>query len=241
VRAASATDTNDRAGTESQGLRAVSRVSLRLWFIVSVLWVASPAAAQDPWEPAIAAFEASDRSSPPPLGEIVFVGSSSIRLWDVRRSFPDLTIINRGFGGSQLSDVVRYAERIVTPYKPRLVVVYAGDNDIDSGATSEQVTIRFEQFVRTVRASVPDVRIVFIGIKPSVQRWDVIDRMRLANDMIRAYAERDDNIAFVDVDQAMLGWDERPRPGLFVDDGLHLTPEGYALWSALLRPLLAAR
>jgi lysophospholipase L1-like esterase len=207
-----------------------------------ILLIAPEAAAQaGVWEPAIAAFEASDRTSPPATGEIVFVGSSSIRLWDVQRYFPSLNIVNRGFGGSQLSDAVRYAERIVTPYKPRIVVVYAGDNDIYGGATSEEVAVYFEQFVRIVRGTLPAVRIVFIGIKPSPQRWDVIERMRLANAMIRAYAAHDDNIAFVDVDHAMLGWDERPRPELFVADGLHLTPEGYELWSALLRPLLGAR
>ena len=227
---------------ESRRLLRLLRVAVTLWFVVGVLVPAAPAAAQGGlWEPAIAAFEASDRTTPPLTGEIVFVGSSSIRLWDVQRYFPDLKIINRGFGGSQLSDTVRYAERIVIPYKPRIVVVYAGDNDIYAGLTSEQVAISFEQFVRIVRAKLPGVRIVFIGIKPSLQRWDVIERMRLANEMIRAYAEHDDNIAFLDVDNAMLGWDERPRPDLFVADGLHLTPAGYELWSALLRPLLAAR
>ncbi len=194
-----------------------------------------------PWESAIAEFEAADRTSPPPSGEIVFVGSSSIRLWDVGKYFPDLKIVNRGFGGSQLSDAVRYAERIVIPYKPRLVVVYAGDNDIYAGATSEQVAVNFEQFVRVVRAKLPEARIVFIGIKPSLQRWGVVERMRLANELIRGFAEHDDNIAFVDVDHAMLGWDETPRRELFVADGLHLTAHGYELWSALLRPLLDAR
>jgi lysophospholipase L1-like esterase len=194
-----------------------------------------------PWEAAIAEFEAADRTSPPPSGEIVFVGSSSIRLWDVQKYFPGLSIINRGFGGSQLSDAVRYAERIVIPYKPRIVVVYAGDNDIYAGATSEQVAVHFEQFVRVVRAKLPEARIVFIGIKPSLQRWGVVERMRLANELIRGFAEHDDNIAFVDVDHAMLGWDETPRRELFVADGLHLTAHGYELWSALLRPLLDPR
>jgi lysophospholipase L1-like esterase len=211
--------------------------------IAGVLLGVMPAAAQrgEAWEPAIAAFEASDRVSPPPAGEIVFVGSSSIRLWDVQKYFPGLTIINRGFGGSQLSDSVRYAERIVIPYKPRIVVVYAGDNDIYAGATSEEVAIQAEQFVRTVRAKLPDVRIVFIGIKPSLLRWTVIERMRLANDLIRRFAEHDDKVAFVDVDHAMLGWDETPRSELFVEDGLHMTPHGYELWATLLRPLLEAR
>jgi lysophospholipase L1-like esterase len=211
--------------------------------LAGLVLLAAAAAAQQPgpWEAEIAAFEARDRTSPPPQGEIVFVGSSSIRLWDVEKYFPGLPIINRGFGGSRLADAVRYAERIVIPYKPRLVVVYAGDNDIDGGATSEQVAVQFEQFVRTLRAKLPEVRIVFIGIKPSLQRWAVVERMRLANALIRAYALHDDNLAFVDVDQAMLGWDETPRPELFVPDGLHLTPYGYELWSALLRPLLTAR
>jgi lysophospholipase L1-like esterase len=241
-----ARNTNHR-DTESQRPVSFLCVSVTLLFVAlglfaSVLLVPAPAAAQGGgWEPAIAAFEASDRSSPPPTGEIVFVGSSSIRLWDAQRYFPNLKIINRGFGGSHLSDAVRYADRIVIPYKPRIVVVYAGDNDIYGGATSEQVAVFFEQFVRTVRAKLPEVRIVFIGIKPSLLRWDVIERMRLANDIIRGYAEHDDNIAFVDVDQAMLGWDEKPRPELFVEDGLHLTPAGYELWSALLGPLLRAR
>jgi lysophospholipase L1-like esterase len=194
-----------------------------------------------PWEAAIAEFEAADRISPPPAGEIVFVGSSSIRLWDVQKYFPGLTVVNRGFGGSRLSDAVRYAERIVIPYKPRIVVVYAGDNDIYGGALAEQVAIDFEQFVRLVRAKLPEVRIVFIGIKPSLQRWGVIERMRAANELIRGFAEHDDNVAFVDVDHAMLGWDETPRRELFVADGLHLTAHGYELWSALLRPLLDAR
>jgi len=221
-----------------------SRTAFAVALSIAGLLLAAAAAAAQPagvWEPAIAEFEARDRLSPPPSGQIVFAGSSSIRLWDVERYFPGLTIINRGFGGSQLSDLVRYADRIVIAYKPRIVVVYAGDNDIYGGATSEQVAIRFEQFVRTVRAALPEVRIIFIGIKPSLQRWAVVERMRLANGLIRGFAGHDDNIAFVDVDQAMLGWEETPRPELFVPDGLHLTAHGYELWSALLRPLLNAR
>jgi lysophospholipase L1-like esterase len=209
---------------------------------VAVLLSASPSAAQPAgrWEAEVAAYEAADRVAPPAEGGIVFVGSSSIKLWDLQQSFPDLKTVNRGISGSQLSDAVRYAERLVIPHKPRIVVVYAGDNDVNGGATSEQVAVQFEQFVRLLRAKLPDVRIVFIGIKPSLQRWDVIERMRLANALIRAYATHDDGVAFVDVDQAMLGWDEQPRPELYVPDGLHLTPEGYQLWTALLRPLLVS-
>jgi lysophospholipase L1-like esterase len=193
---------------------------------------------QGRWDRDIAAFEDLDRRFPPPKGEIVFIGSSSIRLWDVRTWFPDLTIINRGFGGSDLADAVRHAERVVVPYEPRLVVVYAGDNDIAGGWLSEQVVVEAERFVSRVRAKLPDVRIVFIGIKPSPLRWRQVDRMRQANAMLRSFAERDDRVAYVDVDGPMMGWDERPRAELFVEDGLHLSVEGYRLWSMLLRPFL---
>jgi lysophospholipase L1-like esterase len=215
----------------------MKRLGAALAMLVSAI---APAAAQTPgrFEAEVAAFEAADRAAMPPSGEIVFFGSSSIKLWDLPKSFPDLKTINRGIVGSTLGDALRNLDRIVIPYKPRLVVVYAGDNDIYGGATSEQVAVAFEQIVRRLRAALPEVRIVFIGIKPSLQRWTVVERMRLANGLIKAFAEHDDGVAFVDVDQAMLGWDEQPRRELFVPDGLHLTPEGYQVWTALLRPLL---
>ena len=192
----------------------------------------------DQWESAIAAFEAADKASPPPKGEIVFVGSSTIRLWDVGHSFPDLKIINRGFGGSELADSVRYADRIVIPYEPRLVVVYAGDNDISGGLLSEQVAVEFERFVRKVHAKLPQTRILYIAVKPSLLRWTQVYRMRSANEIIRAFCERDERLAFLDFDNVMLGWDEKPRPELFVADGLHLSAEGYRLWSTVIRPYL---
>jgi lysophospholipase L1-like esterase len=201
-----------------------------------------PADAQqlDRWEKDIAAFEAADKVSPPPQGEIVFVGSSSILRWDTAASFPDLKIINRGFGGSELADSVRYADRIVIPYRPRLVVVYAGDNDIAAGRLSEQVVVEAERFVTKVRAALPDVRIVFIGLKPSPLRWLQVDRMRQVNAMLRNFCERDDRVAYLDVDGPMLGWDEKPRRELFVGDNLHLSQEGYRLWTTLLRPFVAS-
>jgi lysophospholipase L1-like esterase len=208
--------------------------------VVALLGTADASAQQatDRWEKDIAAYESADRATPPPKGEIVFVGSSSILRWDVGASFPDLQIINRGFGGSELSDSVRYADRIVIPYQPRVVVVYAGDNDIGGGRTSEQVVVEAEKFVSKVRAKLPEARIVFIGLKPSILRWTQVDRMRMTNDMLRAFCERDDRVAFVDVDGPMLGWDERPRRELFVEDGLHLSAEGYRLWTTLVRPFL---
>ena len=193
----------------------------------------------DRWEREVAAFEAADRASAPTRGEIVFVGSSTIRLWDLTVSFPDLTAINRGIISSEMSDAVRLVDRIVTPYAPRIVVVYAGDNDI-MGITSEQITINFERFVRAVHTRLPAARILYIGIKPSPLRWGQVDRMRAANAMIEQFCERDDRLGFVDVDHALLGWDEKPRPELYVEDGLHLSAAGYQILTALVRPFLVS-
>lgn len=201
---------------------------------------ALPARAQqsDRFEANVAAFEAADKTSPPPKGQILFVGSSTIQRWDTARYFPDLKIINRGISGSELADALRYVDRIVLPYEPRLIVVYAGDNDISAGWISEQVAVTFERFTRAVHARLPQTRILFVAIKPSILRWTQIDRMRSANAIVRAYCERDDRLGFIDFDTLMLGWDEKPRRELFVEDGLHLSPQGYQLWTAVLRPLL---
>ena len=210
--------------------------------LFSVLPTAGVRAQADRWEKQIAAFEAADKASPPPKGEIVFAGSSTIHHWDTVATFPDLKIINRGVWvdgqGFELADVLRYADRIIIPYQPRVVVVYAGDNDISGGKTSEQVVVDAEKIIKSLRGKLPDVRIVFIGLKPSISRWLQVDRMRMTNAMLRQLCERDDRVAYVDVDGPMMGWDERPRRDLFVEDGLHLSAEGYRLWSVLLRPFL---
>lgn len=215
-------------------------VPVKLVFAIALL-VAVPAAAQqsDRWEKEMSAFDAADKAIPPARGGIVFVGSSTIRLWDVGTYFPDLRIVNRGFGGSELSDAVRHIDRLVLRHEPRLVVVYAGDNDIGGGRYSEQVAVDFERFVRAVHAKLPQTRILYLAIKPSILRWLQVDRMRAANDIIRSICSRDDRLAFLDFGDAMLGWDERPRRELFVEDGLHLSPQGYQLWTAMIRPLLA--
>jgi lysophospholipase L1-like esterase len=205
-----------------------------------VMLAASTLVAQqaDQWERYVAAYDEADKASPPPKHEIVFVGSSTIRRWDVASYFPDLKIINRGIDGTELSDAVKYIDRLVLRHEPRLVVVYAGDNDIGSGKISEQVSVDFERFVRAVHTRLPQTRILYIGIKPSPLRWLQVDRMRLANQVIRSICERDDRLAFLDFDNLMLGWDEKPREELYAEDGLHLSPQGYQLWTAVLRQYL---
>lgn len=188
------------------------------------------------WEKAIAAFEEQDRKALPPKNGIVFVGSSSIRLWKLDESFPDLDVINRGFGGSQLADAVHFAERIVLKHEPRLVVLYAGDNDITAGKTPEQVFADFQEFVATVHAKLPETRIVYIPIKPSLKRWSLFDKMQRANDLIAEFCRQDERLASADIVTPMLGDDGKPRPELFAEDGLHLSAKGYELWTSVVTP-----
>lgn len=189
--------------------------------------------------PEIAAFEAADRASPPPVGGIVFVGSSSVRMWpDVAGDFPGLPVLNRGFGGSTLPDVIHYAPRIVLPYRPRTVVLYAGDNDIAAGRTPEQVAADYGTFVGLVRRSLPTARVVWISIKPSPSRWTLADAMRRANALVAQAMRGDTLAAYVDVFTPMLGADGRPRPELYQSDSLHMTAAGYAIWRARVAPML---
>lgn len=190
------------------------------------------------WEKTIAAFEKQDKAKPPPENAILFVGSSSIRMWKLGKYFPDLKTINRGFGGSEMADVLHFTPRIVLKYKPRTIVVYEGDNDISHGKTPEQLRKEVEDFVKMVRAVLSDVKIIFLAVKPSLSRWQLADVQRQANAKIESYCQKNKNLVFVDVFQPMLGDDGRPRPELFAKDGLHLNHTGYQLWTKLLRPHL---
>ncbi len=223
------------------------RRGLMLWGLV-ICCLAGPAAlmAADPpplnparWEPEIRKFEEADEKSPVPPGRIVFVGSSSIRLWDLEESFPGLDALNRGFGGSELSDTVTFFERIVRPYKPRVIVVYAGDNDLAKGRTPQFVSEQFAALLKKRDKDLPGTPLVFIGIKPSIKRWNLIEQVREANALIKAQCESAKNVTFVDIDAPMIGSDGQPRPELFAKDGLHLSPAGYQLWNSLVRPLIS--
>jgi lysophospholipase L1-like esterase len=198
---------------------------------------AAPAVA-DKWAAEIAAFAAADDTSPFPSGGVVFVGSSSIRLWDLAAAFPGRPVLNRGFGGTQILDSVRHVDRLVIRHKPAIVIFYAGDNDLAAGRTPQQVHADFATFVGQVHAALPATRIAFIGIKPSIARWALIAQVREANRLVRDSCDRDDRLGYVDVDAAMLGWDGKPRPELFVQDGLHMTAKGYEIWNMLVRPFL---
>jgi lysophospholipase L1-like esterase len=190
------------------------------------------------WESAIQQFEARDREQAPPSNGILFTGSSSIRMWDLDRWFPDLPVLNRGFGGSAYSDLVLFADRIVFPYKPRMIVLYSGDNDIAGGKTAAEVFETVQTLLGRVRKQLPETRIAIIAIKPSIARWKLYDEIKQANTLIKAACEADDQLVYVDIETPMLGEDGLPQKDLFLDDGLHLNDAGYALWTELLKPHL---
>lgn len=192
------------------------------------------------WEDTIAKFEASDRQAPVPQGGIVFIGASSIVRWDLPQYFPELgsRAINRGFGGSLIADSVHFADRVVIPYKPHIVVLYAGDNDVETPVTPEQIAASFTEFDRKVHAALPSTKIIFISIKPSLRRFAFMDKITRANALVKAYTDSHPNLDFLDIVPPMLDGNGKPRPELLVADGLHMTAEGYKVWTAALRPHL---
>ena len=196
---------------------ATSRSAVITLGVLAALAVARPGAAQAPlgfarWESAIAAFEKEDQEKPADKNGVVFVGSSTIRLWDIKKSFPELNALNRGFGGSELSDSVHFLPRLVLKHEPRLVVVYAGDNDIGAGKSPETIAAGFDAFASQVHDAMPKTKIVFISIKPSIKRWNLYDKIQKANSLIEAACKKNDRYVFVDIAPLFLGKDGTPAP-----------------------------
>jgi lysophospholipase L1-like esterase len=193
-------------------------------------------AAASRWEPAIRAFERSDRLHPPPQNAVLFIGASAIRKWtSLAKDFPGVPVINRGFGGSQIADSTAFAGSIIFPYHPRVIVLYGGDNDLAAGKSPQQVVSEYADFVRTVRAKLPRTRIIFISIKPSPIRWKRLkDKVIETNRRIAAM--KGYGLFFVDIFSPMLDADGNPRKDLFLRDGLHPNENGYRIWASLIRP-----
>jgi lysophospholipase L1-like esterase len=201
------------------------------------------ASAENLWGDAFAAFSAADLQHAPPPGGVLFVGSSSIRLWDhLETDFHDApVIIKRGFGGSRLTDCVKFLDRLVVQYHPRQVLLYAGDNDLAEGSTPEQILDRMKAFTEGVHKWLPRTKVTFISIKPSPARRALIPRVRAANALVRQYALEYGGIDYIDVFTPMLAADGSPRRELFREDALHLNSAGYALWRAIIQPYLEER
>lgn len=156
-------------------------------------------------------------------------------MWQTAESFPNLAVVNRGFGGSHTSDVNHYAARIVLKYAPRTIVFYAGDNDIAAGRTPQQVADDFKAFVAAVRKDVPNCRVLFLSIKPSPLRSAKADDQAKANALVREFCRSDPRLVFVDLVPLMLGPDGKPIPELYARDRLHLSPAGYEKWAPVVR------
>jgi lysophospholipase L1-like esterase len=190
------------------------------------------------FETEIAAFEAYDHKNAPPANPILFVGSSTVRLWQTADAFPELPVINRGFGGSTIDDVNHFADRIVFKYKPRVIVFYSGDNDLAAGRTPDRVFNDFQTFATSVRERLPETPIIYITVKPSVARWKLWAKMQQVNARVKALTHENKQLTYIDISPTLLGEDGQPRKELFREDGLHMNPKGYEGWNKLVAPLL---
>ena len=206
--------------------------------------VAGAAQAQSPelaakFEAKVVEYEAADRVTPPPKDAILFAGDSQFYRWKtIREDLPGYTLINRGIDSFQFRDLNRYAERIVIPYAPRLIVLHVGGNDVHNGRTPAQVLEDFKTFIGLVRAKLPAVPIIYSSITPGPGRWDEAPQRQEANRLIREYVATRTDLKFVDLWDAMLTTDGRPREDLWVADRVHPNHAGYLLRVQLTRPLL---
>jgi CubicO group peptidase (beta-lactamase class C family)/lysophospholipase L1-like esterase len=193
------------------------------------------------WEKEIAAYEAADRTSPPPKGGALFIGSSTIRRWEsLAQDFPEYKVINRGFGGSEIVDATHFADRLIFPHEPKQIFLRAGGNDIHAGRLPGQVAYDFADFVRTIRERLPNAEIIYIGVNPAPARWGESDKCRALNESIRKMALDMPRVSYVDAYDVSLGTGGRARPELFVADRLHFNAEGYKLLAECVRPYLTA-
>jgi lysophospholipase L1-like esterase len=216
---------------------ATAAVALALGACLPLLAAETP---PDPhrFDAEIARFRDWDRQNSTPRDATLFAGSSSIRLWPTAESFPHLPVINRGFGGAEIPDVLFFMDELVLAHRPAAIVFYAGDNDIAAGRLAGTVLADFQRFEQRVRQELPQAAIVFVSIKPSLARWNLWPEMRRANALVKAHCAAGQRLFYADVATPMLAGGGQPGAGLFVEDGLHLSAAGYALWNEVLGPLL---
>lgn len=192
------------------------------------------------WEPAVALFELYDKAFPNPAGGIVFVGSSSFKLWNdrLRTDMSPLEVIPRGFGGSTIVDVLHYADRLVVAYKPRAVVLYQGENDISFGFSPEEVRDNFELFTKKMAKDLPGTRIYILSIKPSILRKEELPKQNIANRLLKELCESNNILTYIDIATPMFGKDKQVRDDLFIDDNLHMNKKGYEIWRSVVKSVL---
>ena len=192
------------------------------------------------WEE-IQNFKKQDSLNPPAQDQILFVGSSSFAMWtEVQNYFPGYKILNRGFGGSSLPDVIRYVNDIIVPYQPKQIVIYCGENDLAASdtVTSTMVLDRFKQLFTLIRNQLPKIPIVYISMKPSPSRQHIRAKVELGNKLIKKFLRKKRRTAFVDVYHKMLDADGKPMADIFLEDKLHMNAKGYAIWQKAIEPYL---
>jgi lysophospholipase L1-like esterase len=186
-------------------------------------------------------FKKQDSLAFPPSNAILFVGSSSFTKWkDVSAYFPNHVIINRGFGGSTLLDVIHYKKDVISPYNPKQIVIYCGENDIasDPSISGKIVLKRFKELYKEIRKEYPKVSVVFISMKPCPIRWEMRERLMDGNLRIKKFIESQDNSLYVSVWEKMLDADKKPIASIFIKDQLHMNAEGYSIWQKIIEPVL---
>lgn len=213
----------------------------RVWLLIVCLFFQRQIFAQ-PFVDEIQQFKDQDIAIPPPANAILFVGSSSFRKWtDVNSYFPGYAIINRGFGGSSLTDVIRYVSDIIIPYHPKQVVIYCGDNDLaaSDSINADTVLARFVRLFEIIRINLPGENILYVSIKPSPSRIRLREKMEQANLLIQTYISLQQHAAFIDVYHKMLNPDGSIMTDIFLEDKLHMNDKGYAIWQKVIKPYLS--
>ena len=217
--------------------------ALRTYAIILCGLLTAPLHAQDQgperWEETIRKYEQADRSNPPAPGAVLFTGSSSIAMWkDIASYFPKHRVLGRGFGGSNFTDLLYYADRVIVPYKPSIVFIYEGDNDIAQGDAPEKILANARKLRGIIRAKLGNTPVVFISPKPSVARWHLKTAYESVNDALRKYAESEPDTEFADVWTPAIGKDGKVFSDIFLEDNLHMNAKGYQIWQKVLSKYL---
>ena len=219
-----------------------AELALSTLLTASIAGAAESVAPSKDWSADMERFAVADAAKSSVPDSVLFVGSSSIRLWKtLAEDYPEIASVNRGFGGSHISDCIANFDRLVLPHKPRLVVFYAGTNDIASGKSPEDVAAHFREFCRLLHEVRPDAKIAFISIQFAPARWEMRGKMALTNAYVAAFCAADPRRTFVDSNAVTMTPDGQPRPELYVDDQLHMNPAGYAIWAKMMAPVVEAK
>jgi len=192
------------------------------------------------FENAIKKFEAADAENMPPDNAVLCIGSSSMRMWrdHLEKDLAPLTVIGRGFGGSNTNDVLHYADRIIIPYQPRAIVIYEGDNDVAQGISPEEIAATYAKLLDKIDTELPDCRVYILAVKPSIKRWSMWPTMQRVNALLAELARERDGVTYIDIATPMLNDAGEPRPDLFIEDDLHMNRKGYEVWRDTIRPIL---